>query len=61
MDSRIGFLKNFLRSVADAARLDILIRCLDSSLVECTPATQDTCLSRDALLKDGERLGQVSP
>jgi hypothetical protein len=51
-----------------AARLDRLIRCLDSSLVECPPATQavgfripvNTCLSRDAFLKDGESLGQVS-
>ncbi len=61
------FLKKFFGPVA--AQLDRLIRCLDSSLVECPPATQavgfripvNTCLSRDAFLKHGESLGQVSP
>ncbi len=43
--------------------------CLDSSLVECPPADRllpgvqlpaETCLSRDALLKEGENSGQFN-
>ena len=44
------------------------IRCLDSSLVACPPATPaewirfpaETCLSRGAFLEDGENLGHWS-